>query len=537
MHFVVCALAALAATWTAQHPEPWARPVALAAGMLATTLTGRAVDGDAAWFAVLLAGITARLAPTPVSGPAVASSLLSLGVLAWELRARRRTELLPLAALSPILADLHRAAGVDLALACALALSRRGLGGTAGLCLGACAVAQPSPAAWVLVGAAGQNTRRGALAAVVTASAVALAVGLHPAPGSALGGQGAPPVVLGLVGLGVALAVARSAACGPEVGLRWTAIVTLGLGPVASPASLAPLAVLGALHPTGFVLAWTTAAAVAPVEPWAIVAASVAGLLVDAVRVARDPRRRPPDPPGPAPRISVLIPALDEEARIEAALERLSRAGFDEVVVIDGGSVDRTRELVARCPWARLISSGPGRGTQLRAGAAAATGDVLLFLHADVELPPEAARWVRATLSEDGVVAGAFLTRTVPDAGGRGAWSLLLADVRSRSTDLPYGDQAIFVRAHALEAVGGVPCLPLFEDWELARRLARVGAIRIVPACVRVSGRRYRSRAVRSALVTFLLPLLHLLGARPQTLFRLYYGRRTVRESSEAATG
>ena len=226
----------------------------------------------------------------------------------------------------------------------------------------------------------------------------------------------------------------------------------------------------------------------------------------------------------PPHRISVIIPVLNEEQRIGQRLEELGRmAGVAEVVVVDGGSSDRTAEITRGFSGVRLVSAARGRGSQMNAGARVASGNVFLFLHADVALPPDAATWVGRMLADPAVVAGAFRTWTVADAGRSWAAPLLhLADLRSRYTRLPYGDQALFVRRDAFDRVGGFPDQPLMEDFELSRRLRRVGRIATAPAAVRVSGRRFLSRPIRSAVLMRLFPLLYRLGVPPRVLGRLY---------------
>jgi hypothetical protein len=138
-------------------------------------------------------------------------------------------------------------------------------------------------------------------------------------------------------------------------------------------------------------------------------------------------------------------------------------------------------------------------------------------------LPADAARWVAAALADPAVVAGAFRIRTVADRARNRLGPLLrLADQRARVTRYPYGDQALFVRRAAFAQAGGFPAQPLFEDLELARRLHRLGRIRTVPACVRVSGRRFLQRPLRSLLAMHTLPMLYRLGVSPETLARLY---------------
>lgn len=194
-----------------------------------------------------------------------------------------------------------------------------------------------------------------------------------------------------------------------------------------------------------------------------------------------------------------------------------------EVVVVDGGSRDRTGELSRAFPGVRVIESPRGRALQMNAGARAATRDVLLFLHADVELPPDALGQVTAAFADPAVVAGAFRTWTVAD--GRPGWPgflLHLADLRSRYTGLPYGDQAIFVRAGVFDRLGGFPEQLLMEDLELSRRLRRAGKILTVPARVRVSGRRFQARPVYFFLLVNILPFLYRAGVSPARLAAFY---------------
>ena len=218
------------------------------------------------------------------------------------------------------------------------------------------------------------------------------------------------------------------------------------------------------------------------------------------------------------------MPVLDEEARIARRLEELAvTPGIDEVIVVDGSSTDRTIAVASAFPGVRVLSASRGRGPQMNAGAATASGAILLFLHADVSLPRDAVAWIARALTDPGVVAGAFRTWTVPDAGQSWLAPLLhLADMRSRITRFPYGDQAIFVRREAFERAGGFPDQPLMEDLELSRRLRRLGRVVTVPAVVHVSGRRFLDRPIRSTLVNRLLPILYRLGVPPRVLAQLY---------------
>jgi rSAM/selenodomain-associated transferase 2 len=216
-----------------------------------------------------------------------------------------------------------------------------------------------------------------------------------------------------------------------------------------------------------------------------------------------------------------VIPTLNEAARIGPCLGSLS--GVDEVVVADGGSTDGTPAMVRAHRGARLLDAPRGRARQMNAGARAARGDILVFLHADVRMPPDAARWITRTLARPRTAAGAFRTWTVDDrVPPRTAPWLHLADVRSRVTRIPYGDQALFLRKSTFETVGGFPDQPLMEDLELSLRLRRLGKIRTAPARVHVSGRRFLAHPLRDTLVVNLFPTLYRLGVAPETLARLY---------------
>ena len=225
-------------------------------------------------------------------------------------------------------------------------------------------------------------------------------------------------------------------------------------------------------------------------------------------------------------RTSVIVPVLDEERVLGARLGELTALGVHEVLVVDGGSRDGTRAIALRHPDARLVDAPRGRATQMNAGAALATGDVLWFVHADVELPRDARAHVERALADAAVVGGAFRTWTVAD---RPTWLgplLHLADLRSRTTTLPYGDQALVVRAAVFRALGGFPELPLMEDLAFSERLRRAGPVRVVPASVRVSGRRFIERPVFYTTIVNVFPTLYRLGVPPALLARFYHAVR-----------
>ena len=224
------------------------------------------------------------------------------------------------------------------------------------------------------------------------------------------------------------------------------------------------------------------------------------------------------------PWLSVVVPVLDEAERLEVGLRRLvGLPAVDEVLVVDGGSRDTTRAVAQAVPGVRLLDAPRGRARQMNAGAAAARGEVLCFLHADVTLPRDAVGHIARAFAKETVVASAFRTRTVDDGERNWASAFLpVADLRSRWTRLPYGDQAVSVRRSAFERVGGFPDQPLLEDVELARRLSAVGTLVRLRPKVTVSGRRFLRRPFRTLLYWNSFPALYRLGVRASILEKLY---------------
>lgn len=220
--------------------------------------------------------------------------------------------------------------------------------------------------------------------------------------------------------------------------------------------------------------------------------------------------------------LSIVVPVLNEADGIEATLQRLGglRAAGHEVIVVDGGSEDQTRTRAQR--WAdHVITAARGRARQMNAGAALAGGSVLLFLHADTRLPADADSALAHALG-DGATWGRFDVHI----DGR-PWMLrvvaALMNLRSRTTGIATGDQAIFVRRDLFEQIGGFADLPLMEDIDLSRRLKAIAR----PACLRervvTSGRRWERHGVwQTIALMWWLRWRYWRGESPQVLARAY---------------
>ena len=228
------------------------------------------------------------------------------------------------------------------------------------------------------------------------------------------------------------------------------------------------------------------------------------------------------------PFVSVVVPVLDEAevvGRTLAGLQAL-RASGGEVIVVDGGSRDATRAIAATLAD-RVIDAPRGRALQMNAGARAARGAILVFLHADTVPPAGALEGLAARLEASGRSWGRFDV-SIDAAGPLLAAVALLMNARSRWTGIATGDQAIFARRDAFERAGGFPEIPVMEDIALSKILRRASP----PLCLRdrvaTSGRRWRrSGTLRTILLMWRLRLAYALGADPRRLARRYDVERT----------
>lgn len=228
-------------------------------------------------------------------------------------------------------------------------------------------------------------------------------------------------------------------------------------------------------------------------------------------------------------KISVVIPVFREEG-IAALLDDLlirQDARETEIIIVDGApehdTLDRITDPRVTTPCIICLTSPAGRGLQQNRGAEAASGDILLFLHADTLLPVQAFTLIRQTLANPAFAGGAFSLGYAPATPGL-SFIAAAANLRSRRTRVPYGDQAIFVRRSVFRELGGFSPLPVMEDLEFMTRLRRHGhRISILAMSVRTSARRHlREGILRCTLRNLILRLLYHCGVRPSLLAALY---------------
>jgi rSAM/selenodomain-associated transferase 2 len=236
-------------------------------------------------------------------------------------------------------------------------------------------------------------------------------------------------------------------------------------------------------------------------------------------------------------KLSVVIPVLNERDSLPATIAalracRLLDSVISQIIVSDGGSTDGTADWVRAQPDLLLVNSARGKGPQLNAGAARATGDVLLFLHADCAISRAALDALQSAFSDD-AVGGAFYLRFAeshPRSLRLVAWGI---NLRARLRGTATGDQGIFMRKAVFDSIGGAPDWPLFEDVELVERIKRAGKFVVLKTPVTVSGRRYIQHGVfRTALLIYSLRFAYWLGVPPQRLKNWFRDARVKQKGS-----
>lgn len=224
------------------------------------------------------------------------------------------------------------------------------------------------------------------------------------------------------------------------------------------------------------------------------------------------------------PALSVVIPALNEAGQLGQTLSAIDPQNRPEVIVADGGSTDGTL-AIARAAGVRALAARQPRSLQMNAGAAAAAGDRLLFLHADTRLPEGFQEQVRVALARPGAAAGAFHLE-IDGAGGRLRIIERAANWRARFLQMPYGDQALFMARDVFWESGAFLPMPIMEDFELVRRLKRRGRIVLATGSAATSARRWRQiGALRTWMINQRVIIGYFMGVAPKRLAAWYRPR------------
>lgn len=224
--------------------------------------------------------------------------------------------------------------------------------------------------------------------------------------------------------------------------------------------------------------------------------------------------------------ISVVIPTLNEEKTIDKTLKHVQGlSGKKEIIVVDGGSHDKTREL-ARERADMVVKTRKGRGHQLNVGAEMASGEIILFLHSDCRLDKGGLVAIDESLKDSSYIGGAFSLR-IDDQ----AWPLRFiswsSNLRARYMNLIFGDQGIFIRKSVFKELGGYPDIPLMEDWEFSKNMAAVGKLVFLPEKIYTSARRWHKYGIwRTIFLMHKIKILYLLGVDPVHLNKIYRDAR-----------
>lgn len=219
--------------------------------------------------------------------------------------------------------------------------------------------------------------------------------------------------------------------------------------------------------------------------------------------------------------ISIVVPVLNEAPRLPPMFEMLdAQPGEKQVILADGGSADDTRAVAGE--RALIVESEPGRARQMNAGAAYAEGETILFLHCDTELPPGALREI-ADVMRGGDVAGGGFLHSFDREDSFSRFISFSANARAKIAKRFLGDQCIFIRREAFERMGGYADMPLFEDWDLSRRMRAFGRVAVIEAPVVTSGRRIDVWGKPKCLIIWWgLSILFALGVSAERLARYY---------------
>jgi rSAM/selenodomain-associated transferase 2 len=224
-------------------------------------------------------------------------------------------------------------------------------------------------------------------------------------------------------------------------------------------------------------------------------------------------------------KISVIIPTLNEALILEKTITEVSRHSPHEIIIADGGSEDKTLEIAEKFGLAVVVNS-PGRAVQMNTGAQSATGDVLLFLHADSRVDEKSYQKMVAVMDRENKVGGAFSLEIESDKPSLKIISAF-ATLRARHLNLVYGDQAIFVRTSVFHEIGGFPLVPICEDLDFYRRLMAQGPTVVLEEKTFTSARRWVTEGIIfNSLRNSVITTLFLLGFSPRILSKWYQAVR-----------
>jgi rSAM/selenodomain-associated transferase 2 len=224
-------------------------------------------------------------------------------------------------------------------------------------------------------------------------------------------------------------------------------------------------------------------------------------------------------------KVSIIVPTLNEELVLEKTLTQFQQLSPHELIVSDGGSDDDTRNIASRFSH-RVITGSAGRALQMNVGADEATGDILLFLHADSRIEPESYRKMQQCMQNPKWIGGAF-TLCIES----GKWSLkliaLLANIRSKYFGLAYGDQGFFVRKEVFKDMNGFSPLPICEDLDFYHRLRKKGPVILLKEKAHTSPRRWIKEGILFTTArNTLIAVLFGLGFPPHMLTKWYLAIR-----------
>lgn len=220
--------------------------------------------------------------------------------------------------------------------------------------------------------------------------------------------------------------------------------------------------------------------------------------------------------------ISIISPVLNEAKIIARFLSQFKdQPPPFELIIVDGGSTDQTKEIVRSFPQVKLIESPPGRGKQMNAGAKAAAGEIYLFLHSDTFLPPEGLNKIREVMKDKEAVGGFFGLQHDTDNFWYKRLNFII-NYYSNHTNTPYGDQALFCSREAFEKLNGFKEIPIMEDYDFSKRLGKFGKLVKIKEKVVGSFRRYEQGIIKYSLQCNFITLLYHFGASPEFLKKLY---------------